>query len=142
MHKERSTVNHRDAARRADDALGIATYRVSDRLARLYAAASCYVYPSPEEDEGMGVVEAMAAATLVVAWNAAGPTGTVGGGVTGCLVEPGDETAFAERIAELVCDDALARRLGAATPQRVRACFTLDGHLDALEEALAGAVHG
>ncbi len=34
-------------------------------LARLYAAAACYVYPSPHEDYGMGVVEAMAAGTPV-----------------------------------------------------------------------------
>ena len=52
-------------------------------LSRLYKAAVLYVYPSPEEDFGMGIVEAMAAGTPMIAWNNGGPTGTVKDGQTG-----------------------------------------------------------
>ncbi len=113
-----------------------------DDLRRLYAAAAAYVYPSPEEDFGMGVVEAMAAATPVVAWNFAGPTGTIVDGVTGYLVPPGDGASFAERVARLVADPALARRLGRSGQERARASFTLKRHLDGIEEALATAANG
>ncbi len=106
-------------------------------LARLYAGAACYVYTSPEEDYGMGVVEAMGAGTPVVAWNAAGPSTTVRDDVTGFLVPPGDEDAFAARMADLVSDPELAARLGAAAREHVREELSLTRHLDRLEAALA-----
>src|SRR4029077_3895981 len=48
-----------------------------DELNRLYEGAAVYVYPAPEEDFGMGVIESMAKGVPVVAWNQAGPTVTV-----------------------------------------------------------------
>jgi glycosyltransferase involved in cell wall biosynthesis len=109
-------------------------------LATLYRAAACYVYPSPEEDYGMGVVEAMAAATPVVAWNAAGPTGTVVDGITGWLVPPGDEVAFAARVAQLVTDPIRARQMGEAAQDHARKHFTMQRHYEGLEEALTRAI--
>jgi Mg2+ transporter MgtE len=58
-----------------------------EELNRLYEGAAVYVYPAPEEDFGMGVIESMAKGVPVVAWNQAGPTVTLGSG-TGHLVEP------------------------------------------------------
>src|SRR5437773_800135 len=57
-----------------------------EELQSLYAGAAVYVYPAPEEDFGMGVIESMAKGVPVVAWNQAGPTVTVGPG-TGYLAE-------------------------------------------------------
>jgi glycosyltransferase involved in cell wall biosynthesis len=108
-------------------------------LARLYGEAACYVYPSPEEDYGMGVVEAMAAGTPVVAWDAAGPTGTVLHGRTGYLARAGDRDAFAAHVAQLVADPTLGREMGSAARVHVEQRFTLDAHLDQLEAALARA---
>src|SRR5438477_2012098 len=51
-----------------------------DELQSLYEGAAVYVYPAPEEDFGMGVIEAMAKGVPVVAWNQAGPPGNVGPG--------------------------------------------------------------
>src|SRR5213592_849500 len=61
-----------------------------DELQALYEGAAVYVYPAPEEDFGMGVIESMAKGIPVVAWNQAGPTVTVGPG-TGYLAEPLDD---------------------------------------------------
>src|SRR5438309_7850081 len=58
-----------------------------EELQRLYEGAAVYVYPAPEEDFGMGVIESMAKGVPVVAWNQAGPTVTVATG-TGHLAEP------------------------------------------------------
>src|SRR5207249_4034816 len=107
-----------------------------DELAALYAHAACYVYPSPEEDFGMGVVEAMAAAVPVVAWDHAGPTGTMVDGLTGYLVPPGSPELFAKRIVQLLDDEQLSRRLGRGAQSHALRHFTLDHHLEALENVL------
>src|SRR2546430_12291664 len=68
---------------------------ISEReLQSLYEGAAVYVYPAPEEDFGMGVIESMAKGVPVVAWNQAGPTVTVGPG-TGHLAEPLDVGDYA-----------------------------------------------
>ena len=68
-----------------------------DELNRLYEGAAVYVYPAPEEDFGMGVIESMAKGVPVVAWNQAGPTVTVAPG-TGCLAEPLEVADYAAGI--------------------------------------------
>ena len=111
-----------------------------DALDLLYREASVYVYPAPEEDYGMGIVEAMGRATPVVAWRAAGPTSTVDDGVTGLLVEPFDETALASAIERLVRDAGLARRLGEAGWLKVDDGFGYESHCRRLAGALGRAV--
>ncbi len=108
-------------------------------LRRLYDEAAVYVYPAPEEDYGMGIVEAMGHATPVVAWNAAGPTSTVESGVTGLLVQPFDEVAFAEAIAELVRNPVRAEKLGRAGWLKVNDGFGYDSHCNHLAASLARA---
>ena len=113
---------------------------VSDsQLARLYASAQAYVYTAPEEDYGMGIVEAMGHGVPVVAWRSAGPTSTVTDGKTGFLVEPGDSDAFAGRLRDLLTDPALAARLGRAGWRRVNDGLGYHSHLRRLEEELAAA---
>jgi len=109
-------------------------------LNRLYLEAALYVYPSPEEDFGMGIVEAMAAGTPVLAWNNGGPTVTVVDGVTGFLIEPYDERAFAMKMLHLATDPFLAEKLGRAGYQRAMQLFSYDRHNKILEEALFEAV--
>src|SRR5256884_400285 len=72
-----------------------------DELQFLYEGAAVYVYPAPEEDFGMGVIESMAKGVPVVAWNQAGPTVTVGPG-TGHLAEPLDVEDYAAGIVALL----------------------------------------
>src|SRR5467141_1647663 len=70
-------------------------------LLTLYEGAAVYVYPAPEEDFGMGVIESMSKGVPVVAWNQAGPTVTVGPG-TGHLAEPLDVDDYAAGITRLL----------------------------------------
>ena len=106
-------------------------------LRQLYASAAVYVYPSPEEDFGMGIVEAMGTGTPVVAWNNGGPTGTVVDGRTGFLVEPYDTQAFADRLLRLATNRALAERMGRAGHKRAREVFSYDRHNEFLGQVLA-----
>ncbi len=116
---------------------------VSEReLAELYAAAAVYVYPSPEEDFGMGIVEAMGCGTPVVAWDHAGPTGIITDGSDGYRVELGDIAAFGGRVIELLDDPALRERIGRGAWRTAAARFSFTAHTDILEAALHAATVG
>jgi glycosyltransferase involved in cell wall biosynthesis len=111
-----------------------------DDLRLLYQSAAVYVYPSPEEDFGMGIVEAMATGTPVVAWNNGGPTVTVVDGTTGFLVPPYDTDRFAESLLRLATSPALAERMGRAGYRRARQVFSYERHCEAVADALTRVV--
>jgi glycosyltransferase involved in cell wall biosynthesis len=73
---------------------------------------------------GLTAIEAMACGTPVVASRIGGLAEVVVDGVTGYLVAPGDVTALRGRLAELLDDPSLARRMGEAGRERAVAQFT------------------
>lgn len=105
-----------------------------DELEKLYAGAAVYVYPAPEEDFGMGVIEAMSKGIPVVAWNQAGPTVTVAPG-TGHLAEPLDVHDYAEGIMRFLGDRALNEAAGCRALERARQ-FDWERHIDILERVV------
>lgn len=109
-------------------------------LARLYAEAVVYVYPSPEEDFGLGVIEAMASGTPVVAWKNGGPTGTVVDGDTGYLINPYDTNDFAQKILRLCSTPLLVENMGRSAHQRASEEFSFERHNRIVEEALILAI--
>jgi glycosyltransferase involved in cell wall biosynthesis len=111
-----------------------------DDLENLYKAAALYVYPSPEEDFGMGIIEAMAAGTPVVAWDRGGPTFTIKDGETGYLIKPYDAYEFAEKMMILANEPSLVEEMGRAAHKRVKEHFSYDRHHQILEEALLEAL--
>ena len=79
----------------------------------------------------------------VVAHRTGGVESAVRAGVTGLLVEPGDEAALAEAIRRLVEDSDLRRRLG-ENGRRFASQFSWDACARATYEALserAGQAH-
>lgn len=101
----------------------------------LLARARCVVYTPLAEHFGIVPLEAMAAARPVVAVNRGGPTETVVHGETGWLVEPRPE-AFAGALAQVLGDEAAARRMGEAGHAHVRARFSRRAFGDRLESVL------
>jgi alpha-maltose-1-phosphate synthase len=79
---------------------------------------------------GLSVLEAMASATPVVASRIGGLPEVVSDGETGFLVEPGDVTALHDRLATLLSDRQLARRLGDNARAAVVDRFTWDACAD------------
>jgi glycosyltransferase involved in cell wall biosynthesis len=75
-------------------------------LARLYASADLFVFPSATETCGLVALEAMASGLPVVAARAGGVVESVHHGLTGLLVEPGNAEAFAQGITQLCGDTA------------------------------------
>jgi len=110
-----------------------------DELAALYASAAVYVYPSPEEDFGMGIVEAMGQGTPVVAWDQAGPTGIITDRVDGRRVAIDRIDAFGDAVLELLGDAAARVRIGRAAWRTAVERFSFAAHTDILEGALREA---
>jgi glycosyltransferase involved in cell wall biosynthesis/uncharacterized membrane protein YbhN (UPF0104 family) len=103
-------------------------------LNRLYEGAAVYVYPAPEEDFGMGVIESMAKGVPVVAWNQAGPTVTVAP-ATGHLAEPLEVGDYAGGITSLLDDPAVNQATGERAFDWARR-FDWERHLDTLERSI------
>ena len=105
-----------------------------EELQKLYEGAAVYVYPAPEEDFGMGVIESMAKGVPVVAWNQAGPTVTVGPG-TGHLAEPLEVSDYAAGISDLLDNPAANQLTGERAVEWARR-FDWERHVDTLERAV------
>ncbi len=81
---------------------------------RLLAEARVCVCPSEKEGWGLTVIESNATGTPVVATDADGLRDSVRHGETGFLVDDEDVQGFAQRIGELLADDALAVEMSTA----------------------------
>ncbi len=117
-----------------DDAVLFLGAIKEEELNRLYEGAAVYVYPAPEEDFGMGVIESMAKGVPVVAWNQAGPTVTVSPG-TGYLAEPLEVADYAAGISSLLDDPAANQATGQRAFEWARK-FDWERHIDTLERAV------
>ena len=106
-----------------------------DILPSLYRRAEVLVLPSVHrtcygreirvsELLGLVVLEAMASGTPVVCSRLGGLVEVVQHGVTGFLVEPGNVAELHERLAELLHNPALARRMGQSARALVLERFT------------------
>ena len=80
-----------------------------NQLPDYYKAASVFAFPSTYETQGIVVLEAMAAATPVVAANARAIPEFVEDGKTGFLFEPGNARDFAEKISMAMEDESLSK---------------------------------
>jgi glycosyltransferase involved in cell wall biosynthesis len=92
---------------------------------RLLALFDLLVVPSEWEPFGIVNLEAMAAATPVVAFDVDGIPEAIVHGETGLLVPHRDSRALASAIARLLDDAPLRRRMGAAGRQRVEQRFNV-----------------
>lgn len=87
-------------------------------LAAEYRQCALFCLPSRQEGFGIVYLEAMAAGKAVVACRAAAVPELVDHGVTGLLVAPGDSTALAAALTDLLDDPARRADFGAAGRER------------------------
>jgi glycosyltransferase involved in cell wall biosynthesis len=92
----------------------------------LTKAFDVFVVSSHHEGVCTTLIDAMAAARPSVATAVGGVPEVLADGETGFLVPPGDQTAMARRIVQLLKDPALRARMGAAALARARRGYTVD----------------
>ncbi len=98
--------------------------RQPDELADYYGAADVMVSLPWYEPFGLTPLEAQACGRAFIGSAVGGITYTVEDGVTGFLVPPKDPKALARKLALLLEDDDLRRRVGRAGRRRVEREFT------------------
>jgi glycosyltransferase involved in cell wall biosynthesis len=90
-----------------------------DRLARIYAAADIFVFPTLGDPFGHVVEEAMSCGLPVISTSAAGEIGDrIHDGRDGFIVPPRDSRALFERMQLLAADGSLRSKVGRAASGR------------------------
>jgi glycosyltransferase involved in cell wall biosynthesis len=108
-----------------------------ETLRQCYQSADIFVMPSAQEGFGFVYLEAMLYAKAIVAARSGGAPEVVEDGVTGQLVEYGNEDELTEALTELCLDAEKRARLGSAGYQRLQERFTFAHFKQKLTEILA-----
>ncbi len=101
-----------------------------------YKNASIYVYPAPEEDFGMGIIEAMSYGVPVVAWGNAGPTGIIKHGHDGFLARPFDTSHFAYYMDKIIKNRSLYEKIARSSQEKVQNYFTYTAHIKIIDRII------
>jgi glycosyltransferase involved in cell wall biosynthesis len=109
----------------------------SHQLVKAYQRASTYAFTSPEEDFGLGPIEAAACGVPSVVWDHAGPRETVVQGVTGYRVKPYSIEKMAERHVELLNDEKMRTSMGKNARRLVKQSFSWERHSYRMDAAMA-----
>jgi len=92
-----------------------------ERLFARYAGATACVFPAPWDNFPLTCVEAMASGACVIGSDYSGMAEMIEHERSGLLFRGGDVAALSETIARVLDDPALAARVRAAAPTRIRA---------------------
>lgn len=106
-------------------AVTFAGYKSQDEVAALLETVDMLVLPSFAEGVPVVLMEAMASRIPVLASRVAGVPELVEDGVSGFLVPPGDVASLTDRLAVLMGDPDLCRRMGIAGRAVVEAEFDI-----------------
>jgi glycosyltransferase involved in cell wall biosynthesis len=96
-------------------------------------SADLFVFASKREGLPVAVMEAMASGLPIVATKVRGNRDLVVEGETGFLVEVGDATTLARRVAQLLANEELRRSFGRRARERIQA-YKLEHALEAMDE--------
>ncbi len=109
-----------------------------ETVATVLPGADCYVQPSVITSSGkmegipVALMEALACSLPVIATSISGVPELVQPGVTGILVEPGDEVSLANAIEKIYSDPENAKRMAIAGRELVLSEFTIKANIEKL----------
>lgn len=115
---------------------GIITER---ELKHSYANSSVYCFTSPEEDLGLGPLEAASHGTPSVVWDHAGPRETVVEGVTGVRVRRYDINRMSEEVSELLVNQKKRKEMGERAWKHVNTHFSWEKHCEKLSNIISSS---
>ena len=111
-------IGRRIEASKARERIAVLGYVTPEELAKWYARASIFAFPSLDEGFGMPLLEAMAAGTAVVTSNCSALPEVAGD--TAVLVDPGDTGELVGALRKLAGDEGLRGELGERGRARAR----------------------
>jgi glycosyltransferase involved in cell wall biosynthesis len=117
-----------------EDKITFTNHLSEAELLHKYQNAYLYLYTSPEEDFGLGPLEAGACGVPSIVWDHAGPKETVVHGKTGLRVKPYDINALAEAQLALLNDSNKRDVMGENASLYVKKNFTWDKHISIIEK--------
>ena len=109
-------------------------------LLNLYRQAYIYAYTSPEEDFGLGPIEAGACGVPSIVWDHAGPRETVVDGETGFRIPPYNIEEMVEKQRILLDDVPLRLRLGDQAHKFVKEHFSWEKHIEKIDKVLTSKI--
>jgi glycosyltransferase involved in cell wall biosynthesis len=116
----------------------IAPAQTPEGVARFYASADLFLFPSMSETYGNVAAEAMASGLPTLAFDYAAPRKLICDGRDGFLVPFGDVPGFADRACQIVRDLSALRQVGSSARQ-VAEKHGWDAVLDRFEAILVAA---
>lgn len=105
----------------------------TDRVGAYFQACDIYAHPSHADGMPNAVLEAMSAGLAVVATRVAAVPEMISDRETGLLVPIGDVEALRAGITELISNDELRGRLGAAAAAQARRTYPIAAVVDRIE---------
>ena len=117
-------------------------FRHGQELARLYASADIFAFPSTTDTLGQVVMESQSVGLAVIVTDQGGPAGVVDDGVTGFVVPADQPGVWAERIVELAENEDKRKAMGRAGIEKMAPMTIQHSFLDfwrVHEEAAAQA---
>jgi glycosyltransferase involved in cell wall biosynthesis len=103
-------------------------------LERILPCIDVMVHPAEMEGLGVALLQAAACGLPIVAGRAGGIPEIVRPGLNGELIEPGDAAALGAHLVQLLGDEALRERYGAAGRELALQAFSLDAMVDGNRE--------
>jgi len=108
----------------------------------MMAAFDVAVLPSRAEGMPLVILESMGLRVATIATAVAGTPEVIQNGVSGVLIPPGDATALAAALVQLMDDGELRERIAAAGARRIHESFTLQAMLDGFTALFERVVAG
>lgn len=123
-----------------DDSVQFVGFVNEQELSNLYSNAYIYCYTAPEEDFGMGIIEAMGNGVPVVAWDNSGPKEIIENNKTGLLAHPLEIVDFTKKIELLLTNRKLAENISNLAYSCAVSDFSYKNHINLVEEALKKSI--
>ncbi len=111
-------------------------YVTEEELKVIYKNCGIYLYTAPEEDFGMGVIEAMGHGKPVIAWNNAGPSKIITHNKDGILVDLDKTEEAVKYVKKCIKNDAFTQQISRNAINTVRNQYSWDSHLAIFHHAI------
>jgi glycosyltransferase involved in cell wall biosynthesis len=116
------------------DAVELPGAVMGDTRFELMRDSDVFVFPSYNEGQPTVLLEAMSAGLPIVTTDEGAIRDTIAAGENGYLVPKGDPAAIADRLIDLLRDEPLRRRMGAASRRRFEERFRVESYGDGMAD--------